>query len=77
MIFRTLGDLVVTDDLALSDKYYNAASDAQQLGLSTLSKAAKLFFLPSLQCSTRPDVSGIHADFIRLTFCVITMRMSL
>ena len=77
MIFRTPDRLVITADLALCDKYCNAASDAQQLGLLTLSKSTQLFVLPSPQCSTRPDVSGMPLQFSRLTFCVITMRMSL
>ena len=77
MIFRRLGNLVVADYLACSDKYHNAASDFLQLGLSTPPKAAKLFPLPSLQFRTRPDVSGIQQSFIRLTFCAITMRISL
>ncbi len=77
MIFRRLGNLVVADYLACSDKYHNAASDFLQLGLSTPPKAAKLFPLPSLQFRTRPDVSGRQQSFIPLTFCAITMRISL
>jgi hypothetical protein len=77
MIFRRLSNLVVADYLAWSDKYHYAASDFQQLGLSTPPKAAKLFLLPSLQSRIRPDVSGIQQSFIRLTFCAITMRISL
>jgi hypothetical protein len=77
MIFRRLGDLVVADYLAWSDKYHNAASDFLQLALSTHTKAAELFPLPSLQSKIRPDVSGIQQSFIRLTFCAITMRISL
>ena len=77
MIFRTPDRLVITADLALCDKYCDAASVAQQLGLLTLSKSTQLFVLPSPQCSTRPDVSGMPLQFSRLTFCVITMRMSL
>ena len=77
MIFRTPDRLVITAGLALSDKYCNTASDAQQLGLLTLSKSTKRFILTSPQCSTRPDVSGMPLQFTRLTFCVITMRMPL
>jgi hypothetical protein len=77
MIFRRLGDLVVADYLAWSDKYHSAASDFLQLGLSAHTKATELFPLPSLQSKIRPDVSGIQQSFIRLTFCVITMRICL
>jgi hypothetical protein len=77
MIFRRLGNLVVADYLAWSDKYHNAASDFLQLGLSTPPRAAKLFSLLSHQFRTRPDASGIQQQFFHLTFCAITMRIPL
>jgi hypothetical protein len=77
IIFPRQGNLITADYLARSDKYYNAASDFQQLGLATPSKATPLFFLPSLQYKTRPDVSDIKQQSIYLTFYVITIRIPL
>ncbi len=75
---RTPGNLLITDCTVSHSKHDSTASESQQLGLATLSKAAtELFTTPFLQSPTRPDASGKlqhpHHPIIR----AIIMRISL
>jgi hypothetical protein len=86
MKFRTPGNLVIADCPVSYSKHDSAASESQQLGFSTPSKAkaaTELFTTTFLQSPTRPDASGklhyphhpiIHAIIMRIPLWTQALR---